>query len=993
MISLKSAVVLDSGKSVLLQFQNSNGTNADLTAFTTLPTLKINGGPDLTPHGVLWQNPSGTNGWKLNGSRSNRAFLSLPSTSRFSTLVDNATDTLFTMIGSWSLVQAQSYDVPVGYSGNYRRSSVATDTATWELYGLTAGLSYKVHATWWAGPDRTGAATYTIRDGSPQGPILGSATFDQKKSPAATEPFYGTNGAVWQLVGTVVPSGTRVFVTLSNTAGAGMLIADATRIEVVRVMTSVSAGDTVTLSAPAGFAASSGGSCQAYTNLPVTNLVGSSILPQFEMTPKKMGTGYNLGPVSYWENGWYYRNRIKSCTAGWNTGYGTITKDSGGNLTSVSNSATLLVTTTGAPTGTTGPYWNLPYTCDGTWTLNYTGPTGPMALGSLSIVPDPNSSSVKLSETIVDGRNVATYRVLAGPNQTCVSVNVVATAVPAHDIFLYEPDVKFYDPSTKRSDVSVKPDPLNPTNIWNDWILDRLSGSRILRAVGPLHVDVCSTREWADFNHGTEDYLIPNKSKQISATIESIRPVDLTSADADGAQKLFDQQAAIALTFASPHPFHEGDVIQISGMNTTWYPVAPITWGTGNLHLDSHYPAFVKDANTILIAPWKDSSISFPYGSHGIVTLTSTRTPGSETWKAYATKNNAMPPEHVVDLCNRVGADAWMTVPMMATDDCAYQYGLMCGTKLNTSRKCYFELANEVWNWSYDEKIYAICKARQLSALYASSEGAQGVNLGYNDNKYYAYRVGQTSTKFREGWIAAGRNPVDLKIVVGCGGDYLNVANAILAYCNAAGIHIDVLTVAEYMQNMPAAFNFGGYQDEVSSMISDLDKDQIIDLFKTTIVYGGYEKVFADLNDLLKSTTVHPPNGFAQFDANGRWVSGVQLMVYEYSPDVLVPNWNDQVKMTHRCILDPAMHACALALLQVKEENNVACTLKEELSSDRQWNGGNPWTDYVSVFTKAGRGDGSDGLFDNRTNPESPHVCSVMAHAMRFWNSLCENLG
>ncbi len=517
-LSIKSARVLDSGKLVLLQFQDANGNDADITAFPTLPTLKINGGPALTPHGVLWQNPSGTNGYRLNGNRSNRAYLSLPATPSFAAIVDDTTAVFFTTTGSWSLVQAPSYDTPVGYNNTYHRSSGTTDTAAWQLTGLTAGLSYRVHATWWADTDRTSAATYTIRDGSLGGKVLGSATFDQRKSPAATEPFYGTDGAVWRLVGTVTPTGTILFVVLANTAGSGLLTADAVRIEVVRVMTTVRADDTVTLSAPQGFACSAAGACRPYTDLPVTNLVGGSILPPFQMTQKKMGTGYNLGPVSYWENGWYYRNRVKACTGGWSTGFGTISTDSGGNLTAVSNSASLLVTTVGQNTGTTGLYWGLPYICNGTWTLSYKGPSGSLPLGSLTIVAAPNSTCTKLSETIVNGRNVATYRVIAGPNQSGASVKLVATAVPAHDIILYEPDVDFYDPVTNRSDVSVGPDPLDANNIWNKWTLDRLAGSQIIRAVGPLHVDVCSTREWADFNHGTEDYLTPNHSRRVSAS-------------------------------------------------------------------------------------------------------------------------------------------------------------------------------------------------------------------------------------------------------------------------------------------------------------------------------------------------------------------------------------------------------------------------------------------------------------------------------------------
>lgn len=994
-LQIKTARILDSGKSLLLQFGDGNNADVDITDFPILPTIRINGGSPLTPDGVLWQNPLGTNGYRLNGDRTNRAFLSLPMTPRQVVVVDDETPTNFVATGTWSLVQAGQFEVATGYSNSYHQTSVVTDTASWQMTGLVAGRSYNVYVTWWAGTDRTSAATYKVHDATVTGTVLASKVFDQRFGPAKTEPFYASNNMVWQLIDDVIPTGTILFVTVENTAGTGKLIADATLVEANRVFTKVQEGDVVTLSAAPGFAESAAGSCRSYTDFPVTNLVGGSILPQFQMTKKKMGTGYNLGPVSYYECGNYYRNCYKTATGGWSTGFGTITKDSGGNLVSINSpgiDASIIMRTPGQPTGTTGPYWVLPYHCDGTWTISYKGPSGPLPLGSLSISVSAPSTSTLLSETIVNGRNIALYRVLAGPNQPSASVSLRATSIPAHDIIVYEPDVEFYSPITKRSDVSIGPDPLDPTNLWQKWFIDKLKGSQVTRFVGPMHVDVCSTQYWADFNHGTEDFVTPNWPHWTSKAIESLRPVDLTGADVDGAQKLFSQQAAIAVTFATPHAFRDGDDIQLTGIGRGYsFPVAPTTYGTGNMHLDGPVgnPAFVKDANTILLCPYKDGSIAIPYGSNAIVTLDRIWTPPvGESWTAYAVKNNAMPPEHVVDICNKANTDAWMTVPLMATNDCAYQMGLMCGNNLANGHICNIEIANEVWNFSYIEKVYCDAKARQQTALYNSSGGTQGVNVNSNSNKYYAFRVGQISAQFKLGWLAAGRNAADLKVMVGCGGDYFNVAKDAIDYMYLNNIHFDIVVVAEYAQNMPIEIGFSGYQDEVLPMIANLDKDHLIDLYKITILYGNYDKVYKNLYGILANKTSYPPNAYATLDANGAWVSGNRVIIYEQAIDIFVPAYTDQARKSHQCILDPEARNLGLAFLQAKENYGVAASVKEELAFDRGWPAGLPWSDYVSIFTKSGLGDGSDGLFDNRPNPESPYVTGVMAGVQKTWNSL-----
>ena len=52
--------------------------------------------------------------------------------------------------------------------------------------------------------------------------------------------------------------------------------------------------------------------------------------------------------------------------------------------------------------------------------------------------------------------------------------------------------------------------------------------------------------------------------------------------------------------------------------------------------------------------------------------------------------------------------------------------------------------------------------------------------------------------------------------------------------------------------------------------------------------------------------------------------------------------------------------------------------------------GGNvaAWAVNTNYWLLAGPGDGSDGQFDNRTNPEDPRVVSPVAHVIKKWNKL-----
>lgn len=66
-----------------------------------------------------------------------------------------------------------------------------------------------------------------------------------------------------------------------------------------------------------------------------------------------------------------------------------------------------------------------------------------------------------------------------------------------------------------------------------------------------------------------------------------------------------------------------------------------------------------------------------------------------------------MPIESIVDLCNLTGAEPWICVPHMATDDYVSNLGLYLAQNLNGTGKIWIEWSNEVWHGAYPQSAYA----------------------------------------------------------------------------------------------------------------------------------------------------------------------------------------------------------------------------------------------------------------------------------------------
>ena len=69
--------------------------------------------------------------------------------------------------------------------------------------------------------------------------------------------------------------------------------------------------------------------------------------------------------------------------------------------------------------------------------------------------------------------------------------------------------------------------------------------------------------------------------------------------------------------------------------------------------------------------------------------------------------NRGAPLEVAVDLCNAVGADCWLNVPIGASDDYISKIATLVHQQLGSAQRVYVELSNEVWNGVFPQYGYA----------------------------------------------------------------------------------------------------------------------------------------------------------------------------------------------------------------------------------------------------------------------------------------------
>jgi hypothetical protein len=151
--------------------------------------------------------------------------------------------------------------------------------------------------------------------------------------------------------------------------------------------------------------------------------------------------------------------------------------------------------------------------------------------------------------------------------------------------------------------------------------------------------------------------------------------------------------------------------------------------------------------------------------------------------------------ESLIELCNKVGANIWVCLPINATDDYVKQLASLIKTQLDPNLKIFVELANEVWSsGTYVGK-------QNFAAAEAEVAANSKSNLKYDGSgdhqkwaeRRYARRSMEISNLFKSAWTSnfngttPQANPINSRVRVILGGQ-ASVSERIdnmLAYINA----------------------------------------------------------------------------------------------------------------------------------------------------------------------------------------------------------------
>ena len=78
----------------------------------------------------------------------------------------------------------------------------------------------------------------------------------------------------------------------------------------------------------------------------------------------------------------------------------------------------------------------------------------------------------------------------------------------------------------------------------------------------------------------------------------------------------------------------------------------------------------------------------------------------------YTYARHGVPVEVMVRLANQMGANPWFNMPHLATDEYIRRFALYVRDTLDPSLRTYAEFSNEVWNWQFQQAVWAEDEAK-----------------------------------------------------------------------------------------------------------------------------------------------------------------------------------------------------------------------------------------------------------------------------------------
>ena len=180
--------------------------------------------------------------------------------------------------------------------------------------------------------------------------------------------------------------------------------------------------------------------------------------------------------------------------------------------------------------------------------------------------------------------------------------------------------------------------------------------------------------------------------------------------------------------------------------------------------------------------------------------------------------------EWQIDLCNRLGADMWINIPVNSSPDYQYLLANLIKNNLNSNLKVYIEYGNETWNFSFATWVYCYQQGQALNL------GSLNYNGAYVE-PWWAYTVYASVRAFEQFQNVFGvNNSRIVKVIAGqvgyhwAGTDVNHVTLGHLAALanptiNPNGTTIDAYAVAPYMGGQTMAAQHTAVDENVQGVV------------------------------------------------------------------------------------------------------------------------------------------------------------------------------
>lgn len=186
--------------------------------------------------------------------------------------------------------------------------------------------------------------------------------------------------------------------------------------------------------------------------------------------------------------------------------------------------------------------------------------------------------------------------------------------------------------------------------------------------------------------------------------------------------------------------------------------------------------AKLKDFSLLRFMDWMGTNTSVVTTPKNRRKVTDASWTTENAWEG--TRRAGVPIEIIVDLANRVGADAWINIPHGANDALVQDYARIIRDRLDPRLKVFVEYSNEVWNFGFGQAQFAFDTAHARWSAAFAKRCTGNPDRGTAWMQFYGLRAAQVMSIFKSTFGKAAKSR--LVRVVGTQTAFIGLEDAIL---------------------------------------------------------------------------------------------------------------------------------------------------------------------------------------------------------------------